>query len=65
MRINTKNVIQSILVVQDYPDIFPKELLEMPPKQEIEFSTDFLLGMLPISRALYHMGRVPLTKLDN
>jgi hypothetical protein len=31
-------------VVQEYPDVFPEELLGMPPDRDIEFLIELLLG---------------------
>jgi hypothetical protein len=42
-------------VVRDFPDVFPKELLEMPPDSEVEFVIDLLPGTAPISKRPYRM----------
>jgi hypothetical protein len=40
----------NIRVVRDFPDVFPEELLGMPPKREVEFVIDLLSGTAPISK---------------
>jgi hypothetical protein len=35
-------------VVNEFPDLFPKELLGMPPDRDIEFMIELKLGTAPI-----------------
>jgi hypothetical protein len=42
-------------VVKDFPDVFPDELLGMPPDTEVEFVIDLLPGTSPISERPYRM----------
>ncbi|XP_070020565.1 uncharacterized protein [Nicotiana sylvestris] len=39
----------SVLVVRDFPEAFPADLLEMPPDRNIDFCIDLALGAQPIS----------------
>lgn len=48
--------IESVPVVCEYPDVFPEELLCLPPIQEVEFGIELKPGMTPISIALYRMA---------
>ncbi|KAL0561386.1 hypothetical protein IC582_001811 [Cucumis melo] len=50
-------------VVRDYPDVFPKELPELPPHREIEFAIELEPGTVPISRAPYRMAPAELKEL--
>jgi hypothetical protein len=52
--------LEKILVVQEYPDVFPEELSGMPPDHDIEFLIEFLLGTPPISKRPY---RMPINEL--
>jgi hypothetical protein len=52
--------VERIPVVYEYPDVFPDELLGMPPDRDIEFSTELQPGTAPISKRPY---RMPLAKL--
>ena len=49
--------------VCDYPDVFPKELPGLPPKREIEFAIDVVLGATPTSITPYRMAPVELKEL--
>jgi hypothetical protein len=47
--------LEEILVVQEYPDVFPEELSGMPPDRNIEFLIELLPGVPPISKRPYRM----------
>jgi hypothetical protein len=57
------NSLEEIRVVQEYPDVFPKELPDMPPDRDIEFNIDLLPGTPPISTRRYRMPVNELVKL--
>ena len=50
-------VIKDIRVVRDYPDVFPGELPGMPPKREVEFCIDLIIGTQPVTLAPYRLSR--------
>ena len=39
-----------IPVVCEFPDVFPEELLGLPPDRDVEFKIELVPGMAPISR---------------
>jgi hypothetical protein len=52
----TKSIaLEDIRVVQKYPDVFPKELLGMPPDCDIEFLIELLPRTPHISERPYRM----------
>jgi hypothetical protein len=53
----------NIRVVRDFPDVFPKELLGMPPDREVEFVIDLLPRTAPISKRPYRMSIDELKEL--
>ncbi|XP_070057121.1 uncharacterized protein [Nicotiana tomentosiformis] len=55
--------IQSISVVNEFPDVFLDELFGLPPKREIEFSIDILPDTQPISILPYRMEPAELRQL--
>jgi hypothetical protein len=55
--------LEDIPVVNEFMDVFPQELLGMPPDWEIEFTIDLKLGTTPISQAPYKMGPKELKEL--
>ena len=56
--------ISSIPVVRRYPEVFPEELLGLPPEREIDFTIDLILGMEPISQPPYRMAPAELKELQ-
>ncbi|KAL4026597.1 hypothetical protein IC575_015033 [Cucumis melo] len=50
-------------VVRDYLDVFPEELLGLPPHREIEFAIELEPDTVPISRAPYRMVPAELKEL--
>jgi hypothetical protein len=55
--------LKKIPVVCEYADVFPDELLGMPPDQDIEFSIELLPGTTPISKRPYRMPPAELAEL--
>ena len=55
--------LDDILVVRDFLDVFPEDLLGIPVDREIEFSIDVLPGTSLISKAPYRMAPTELKKL--
>jgi hypothetical protein len=50
-------------VVDDFPDVFPDDLLGMPPDRDIEFIINLLPGTAPIAKRPYRMGVDELEEL--
>ena len=48
--------LDSVPVVNEFIDVFPEELLGLPPDREIEFSIDLQPETTPISQAPYRMA---------
>jgi hypothetical protein len=55
--------IQDILVVCEFPDVFPKDLLGLPPERDVEFVIELKPGTTPISRRTYRMPPNELAEL--
>src|SRR3954471_16252165 len=55
--------LEDIPVVHDFPDVFPEELLGMPPDRCVEFIVDLILGTAPILRRPYRMAPHELAEL--
>jgi len=59
----TDEVREENQVVDDFPDVFPDELLGMPPDRDIEFLIELLPGTAPIAKRPYRMGVNELEEL--
>ncbi|KAK1628023.1 hypothetical protein QYE76_002338 [Lolium multiflorum] len=55
--------LEDIPIVNEFQDVFPKELPGMPPDREIEFTIDLIPGTAPIAKAPYKMGPKELKEL--
>ena len=55
--------LKNILVVKDFPDVFPKELPGIPSIREVDLSIEILPGTTPTSRAPYRMTPIELKEL--
>jgi hypothetical protein len=55
--------IEEVLVVQQYPDVFPEELPGMPPDRDIEFIIDLIPRTAPIAKRPYRMAPAELAEL--
>ena len=55
--------LENILVVKDFPDVFPEELLGIPLVREVDLPIKILSGTAPTSRAPYRMASTELKEL--
>jgi hypothetical protein len=53
----------NIRAVRNFPNVFPEELLGMPPDREVEFVIDLLPRTAPISKRPYRMSVEELKEL--
>jgi hypothetical protein len=56
--------IQDILVVCEFPDVFPEDLPRLPSKRDVEFVIELKPGTAPISRRSYRMPPNELAQLE-
>nr|CAN68039.1 hypothetical protein VITISV_018924 [Vitis vinifera] len=57
------DLLEDILIVREYPDVFPEDLPGLPPEREVEFTIDLVPGTGPMSKAPYRMAPVELKEL--
>ena len=55
--------VEKIPVVREFPDVFPKELLSIPPKREVDLSIKIVPRTTPISKQPYSMAPSELKEL--
>ncbi|KAJ8753515.1 hypothetical protein K2173_022756 [Erythroxylum novogranatense] len=58
-----KEKLLEIPVVNEFPDVFPEELLGLHPEREVELSIEVVPGTAPISIAPYRMAPTELKEL--
>ncbi|XP_021979547.1 uncharacterized protein LOC110875655 [Helianthus annuus] len=55
--VNTKGKeLKEILVVSEYPDVFPEDLPRLSPDREVEFRIHLIPGIAPIAKAPYRLA---------
>ncbi|XP_075099244.1 uncharacterized protein LOC142176079 [Nicotiana tabacum] len=55
--------LQSVPIVNEFPEVFPEDLPGIPPDREIDFGIDLLPGTKPISIPPYRMAPAELKEL--
>jgi len=63
MEVGEREGTSVIPVVHEFEDVFPDEVLRLPPSREVEFSIDLVPGTGPVSMAPYCMAPAELVKL--
>jgi hypothetical protein len=59
----TTQSLADIPVTYEFPDVFPEDLLGMPPDWDVEFTIELQPGVTPISRRPYKMTLKELVEL--
>lgn len=55
--------LHDIPIAQEYPDVFPENLLGLAPRRDVDFSIELEPGTAPISRAPYRMAPLEMQEL--
>ena len=50
-------------LLSKFRDVFPEEILGLPPQREIDFSIEIVPGSAPVSKIPYRMSIPELTEL--
>nr|GEZ01846.1 putative reverse transcriptase domain-containing protein [Tanacetum cinerariifolium] len=56
--------VKDIPIIQDFPEVFPKNLPGLPPAQPVEFQIDLILGVAPVARATYRLAPSEMKELS-
>ncbi|GKF20545.1 reverse transcriptase domain-containing protein, partial [Tanacetum coccineum] len=57
--------LEDILVVREFPEVFPEDLLCLPPIRQVEFQINLILGAAPIARAPYRIAPSEMQELSD
>ena len=60
---NLKQEIDNIPTVREFPEMFSKDIVNLPPERKVEFFIDLIPGTRPLSFALYRMSPLELNEL--
>ncbi|XP_056695508.1 uncharacterized protein [Spinacia oleracea] len=56
-------LLEDIPIVNEFQDVFPNDVPDMPPKRDVEFTIDLVPGTGPISKAPYRMAPAEMNEL--
>ncbi|GKB51180.1 putative reverse transcriptase domain-containing protein [Tanacetum coccineum] len=57
--------LEDILVVREFPEVFPEDLPGLPPVRQVEFQIDLIPGSTPVARAPYRLAPSEMQELSN
>nr|GFA87652.1 putative reverse transcriptase domain-containing protein [Tanacetum cinerariifolium] len=57
--------LDDIRTVCDFPEVFPDDLIGLPPVREIEFHVDLIPGALPVVKSPYRLALSEMQELSN
>ena len=60
---NREQRIEDVPVLEKFKDVFPEEILGLPPKQDLEFSIELTPRWVPTFKAPYCMSALELVEL--
>lgn len=63
MGVENEDEMSNITLVKQFIDVFTDEVVGKPPKREVKFSIDMVLGIGPILMKTYKMVLVELNEL--
>ncbi|GKC14964.1 putative reverse transcriptase domain-containing protein [Tanacetum coccineum] len=55
---------EEIVVVRDFPEVFPDDLSGLPPIREIEFRIELIPGVIPIAKSPYRLASSKMEELS-
>ncbi|GJT87110.1 putative reverse transcriptase domain-containing protein [Tanacetum coccineum] len=56
--------LEDVLVIQDFPEVFPKDLLGLSPPRQVEFRIDLIPGAALVARAPYRLAPSEMKELS-
>ncbi|GJU22884.1 putative reverse transcriptase domain-containing protein [Tanacetum coccineum] len=55
--------LEDVPIVREFPEVFPKDLLGIPPARQVEFQIDLVPGVAPVARAPYRLAPSEMKEL--
>nr|GEY55535.1 putative reverse transcriptase domain-containing protein [Tanacetum cinerariifolium] len=57
--------LENVPIVRDFSEVFPKDLLGLPPTRQVEFQIDLIPGAAPVARAPYRLAPSEMKELSD
>ncbi|GKC76002.1 putative reverse transcriptase domain-containing protein, partial [Tanacetum coccineum] len=64
MKVNNPKL-EDILIVREFPGVFPKDLSGLPPSREVEFYIELIPGAVFVAKSPYHLAPTEMQELSN
>nr|GFB70676.1 putative reverse transcriptase domain-containing protein [Tanacetum cinerariifolium] len=55
--------VKDVPIIQDFPEVYPKDLPGLPPARPVEFQIDLIPGAAPVARASYRLAPSEMKEL--
>ncbi|GJR45196.1 hypothetical protein Tco_1313299 [Tanacetum coccineum] len=59
-----KKRLEDVLIVRDFTNVFPEDLLGLPPTRQVEFQIDLIPGTALVARAPYRLAPSEMKELS-
>ncbi|GKA71481.1 hypothetical protein Tco_0777620 [Tanacetum coccineum] len=59
-----KKRLEDVPIIQNFPEVFPKDLSSLPPTRQVEFQIDLIPGVAPVARAPYRLTPSKMKELS-
>ncbi|GKB57051.1 putative reverse transcriptase domain-containing protein, partial [Tanacetum coccineum] len=56
--------LEDVLIIHDFPDVFPEDLSGLPPTRQVEFQINLIPGAAPVARAPYRLAPSEMKELS-
>nr|GEY01768.1 putative reverse transcriptase domain-containing protein [Tanacetum cinerariifolium] len=56
--------LEDVPIVREFPEVFPEDLLGLPPARQVEFQIELVPGAAPVVRALYRLAPTEMQELS-
>nr|GEV20156.1 retrovirus-related Pol polyprotein from transposon TNT 1-94 [Tanacetum cinerariifolium] len=60
-----KKRLEDVPIVQDFPEVFPKDFLGLPPTRQVEFQINLIPSVAPVARAPYRLASSEIKELSD
>nr|GEX14995.1 hypothetical protein [Tanacetum cinerariifolium] len=60
-----KKRLEDVPIVQDFPEVFPEDLLGLPPTRQVEFQINLIPGAAPVAQAPYRLALFEMKELSD
>ncbi|GJV32234.1 putative reverse transcriptase domain-containing protein [Tanacetum coccineum] len=57
--------LEDVPIVRDFPEVFPEDLLGIPPSRQVEFQIDLIPAAAPVARAPYQLASSEMKELSD